>query len=74
MLRQAFEGPTVDPEVRAVFNRALDDLRRAGATVLDTVHDRRARFDPRGRTAAACNPFKYEINHWLAEQGDRTFR
>ena len=37
MLRQAFEGPTVDAEVRAVFNRALDDLRRAGATVLDTV-------------------------------------
>ena len=44
VLRQAYEGPTVDPEVRAVFAEALDDLRRAGATVLDTVIIRRARI------------------------------
>ena len=44
VLRQAFEGPTVDPEVRAVFNRAIDDLRRAGATVLDTVDIAEPRF------------------------------
>ena len=70
MLRQAFEGPTVDPEVRAVFNRALDDLRRAGATVLDTVLI--AESDSIRRSGrGGCNPFKYEINRWLAEQGDR---
>src|SRR6185369_16694729 len=28
VLRQAFEGPSVDPEVRAVFNRAIEDLRK----------------------------------------------
>ncbi len=42
VLRQAFEAPNgqpdaVDPEVRAVFNRAIADLRKAGATVIDTV-------------------------------------
>lgn len=69
VLRQAFEGPTVDPEVRAVFNRAIDDMRRAGATVLDTVNivglDSARRLSRGGQ----CNPFWYEINHWLAEQG-----
>src|SRR5262252_2689612 len=37
ILPQAFEGPTVDPEVRSVFERAVKELRAAGATVLDTV-------------------------------------
>src|SRR5262245_6206444 len=69
VLRQAFEGPTVDPEVRAVFNKAIDDLRRAGATVLDTVTIVGADSINRSRRGAACNPFWYEINQWLAQQG-----
>ncbi len=70
VLRQAFERPTVDPEVRAVFNRAIDDLRKAGATVLDTVII--AESDSISRSnRGGCNPFRYEINRWLAEQGDR---
>jgi amidase len=69
VLRQAFEAPTVDPEVRAVFTRALDDLRRAGATVVDTVII--AESDSIRRSGrGGCNPFKYEINRWLADQGD----
>jgi Asp-tRNA(Asn)/Glu-tRNA(Gln) amidotransferase A subunit family amidase len=70
VLRQAFEGPTVDPDVRAVFDKALADLRRAGATVLDTVII--AEMDSIRRAGRGdCNPFKYEFNQWLAQQGDR---
>jgi amidase len=70
VLRQAFESPTVDPEVRAVFTRAIDDLRRAGATVLDTVII--TEMDSIRRSGrGGCNPFKYEFNAWLAQQGDR---
>lgn len=69
VLRQAFEGPTVDPEVRAVFNRALDDLRRAGATVLDTVIIADLDSVRRLNRGGQCNPFWYEINRWLAQQG-----
>jgi Asp-tRNA(Asn)/Glu-tRNA(Gln) amidotransferase A subunit family amidase len=70
VLRQAFENPTVDPEVRAVFTRAIEDLRRAGATVLDTVIV--AEMDSIRRSGrGGCNPFKYEFNVWLAQQGDR---
>jgi amidase len=70
VLRQAFESPTVDPEVRAVFNRAIDDLRKAGVTVLDTVMI--TELDSIRRSGrGGCNPFKYEFNAWLAQQGDR---
>jgi Asp-tRNA(Asn)/Glu-tRNA(Gln) amidotransferase A subunit family amidase len=69
VLRQAFEGPTVDPEVRAVFNRALDDMRRAGATVLDTVIIADLDSVRRLSRGGQCNPFWYEINQWLKEQG-----
>ncbi|HXT15970.1 MAG TPA: amidase family protein [Gemmatimonadaceae bacterium] len=67
VLRQAFEAPTVDPEVRAIFNRAIEDLRKAGATVLDTVmiaeSDSIRRSGPRG----GCNPFRAEFDAWLAQ-------
>jgi Asp-tRNA(Asn)/Glu-tRNA(Gln) amidotransferase A subunit family amidase len=68
VLRQAFEGPTVDPEVRAVFDRAIADLRKAGATVLDTVLVPQADSILRSNRGG-CNPCKYEFDRWLAEQG-----
>jgi len=71
VLRQAFESPTVDPEVRAVFDRAIADLRRAGATVLDTVLIAGMDSIRRSGRAGPCNPFRYEFNQWLAQQGDR---
>jgi amidase len=74
VLRQAFESPNgdkdnVDPEVRAAFNRAIADLRKAGATVIDTVLI--PQFDSIRRSGGrgGCNPFKYEFNEWLAQQG-----
>jgi len=71
VLRQAFESPTVDPEVRAVFDRAVADLRRDGAVVVDTVMV--VQLDSIRRSGrGGCNPFKYELNAWLAAQGGRT--
>jgi amidase len=76
VLRQAFEGPNVDPDVRAAFHRAIEDLRKAGATVLDTVlitevdSLRRAGRGGGGGSGGPCAPFKYEFNAWLAEQGE----
>ena len=75
VLRQAFENLPVDPEVRAVFDRAIADLRKAGATVLDTVDIagldsiRRAGRGG-GGGGGPCAPFKYEFNAWLAQQGE----
>ena len=74
VLRQAFEASNggadqVDPEVRAAFNRAVADLRKAGATVVDTVIIAESDSIRRSGGRGGCNPFKYEFNQWLAQQG-----
>jgi amidase len=70
ILRQAYERDTTDPEIVDVFMAAVEDLKRAGATVVDPV-----RIDlqnvRRRQGAGPCQGFKYDINHYLAAQGDR---
>jgi amidase len=68
VLRQAYERPSADPEVLQVFAAALDELRAAGATLVDPapVDVSQAR---RPRGAGACGGFKYEINRYLASRG-----
>lgn len=70
VLRQAYERPTTDGEVRAVFERAVADLRRAGATVTDSVPipglDSLMQAD-----TAECNRFKFDLERWLASTGGR---
>src|SRR3954470_9144622 len=70
VLRQAYERPTLDSEVTRVFARAIADLRRAGATVIDTVLVPELDSIQRSNRQP-CNPFKYEFNAWLAAQGDK---
>jgi amidase len=71
VLRSAYERDTTDPEIVQVFMAAVDDLRRAGATVIDpaTVEglDRIRRPEGMG----PCRGFKYDINRYLARHGDR---
>jgi amidase len=70
VLRQAYERPTTDPEVVRVFTAALDDMRRAGAAIVDPATV--AGLDEHLRAfTGSCNQFKYDIEAWLARQGDR---
>ena len=69
VLRQAYERPTADPEVLAVFNNALAELRWAGASVVDTVLV--PELDSLLRAnRGSCNPFKFELNQWLTAAGN----
>lgn len=72
VLRQAYERPGADAEVLAVFDRALDDMRRAGATVIDTVLipelDSLLRAQ---RGSGGCHRFKYDLGRWIASTGGR---
>ena len=70
VLRQAYERDTTDPEVVAVFRAALEDMKTAGATIVDPVavpldNVRRA------EGAGSCGGFKYDVNRYLASHGDR---
>ena len=71
VLRQAYLRPAADAEVLAVFDRAVTDLRRAGATVLDSVPmpglDSLLSAD-----VGECDRFRYDLERWMAGTGGRT--
>jgi uncharacterized protein YbbC (DUF1343 family)/Asp-tRNA(Asn)/Glu-tRNA(Gln) amidotransferase A subunit family amidase len=69
VLPQAYLSSTTDAEVRAVFARAVDDLRRLGATVVDSVMI--PELDSLRRAfRGSCNPFKHDFEQYLASQGE----
>jgi amidase len=66
ILRQAYETRTTDSEVVAVFTKALDYMKKAGATIVDS-----ARVDPAAmRGGGSCSRFKYDLEKYFAERGD----
>lgn len=71
ILRQAYERATLDTEVTTVFMRAVADLRRQGATVIDSVPI--PELDSIRRVQrGGCNRFKYDLEAWIASTGNRT--
>jgi Asp-tRNA(Asn)/Glu-tRNA(Gln) amidotransferase A subunit family amidase len=66
ILRQAYERQSTDSEVVTLFGRALDDMRRAGAIIVDSV-----RVDTAAMPRGNCNQTKADLNQWLASHGDR---
>jgi Asp-tRNA(Asn)/Glu-tRNA(Gln) amidotransferase A subunit family amidase len=65
VLRQAYDRPTLDPEVRQLFASALDDLRRAGAIVVDSVRIDSLEAIQR-RQQGGCNRFKADLERYFA--------
>jgi Asp-tRNA(Asn)/Glu-tRNA(Gln) amidotransferase A subunit family amidase len=64
VLNQAWERESTDAEVREVFRAALADVRRQGATVIDSVP--LPGFDSLLRTATGCNRFRHDLETYLA--------
>jgi Asp-tRNA(Asn)/Glu-tRNA(Gln) amidotransferase A subunit family amidase len=71
VLRHAYERPTTDPEIVQVFMRAIEDLRRAGAVIVDPVTPEGIEAIRRAEGVGPCAGFKYDINRYLASRGDR---
>jgi amidase len=71
VLRQAYERDTTDPEIVEVFMKAVDDLRRAGATIVDPAGIEGLEAIRRAQGVGPCMGFKYDINRYLASHGDR---
>lgn len=65
VLLPAWDRPTTDPEVRAVFAAAVADLRRLGATVLDSV-PLPGLAALQARDTADCNRTRHDLEQWLA--------
>ena len=71
VLPQAYLTATTDTEVVRVFTRALADLRKSGATVIDSVVI--PELDSLRRAqSGGCNPFKFDFERYLSTRNDST--
>jgi amidase len=68
VLRQAYERASMDGEVIGVFRNALDELKAAGAEVVDPAAVEDAR---RPQGTGTCRGFKYDLDDYLARRGQR---
>lgn len=71
ILREAYERESTDPEIVRVFMSAVEDLKRAGAIVVDPAPVKGLETIRRTPGVAPCMGFKYDINRYLASHGDR---
>jgi Asp-tRNA(Asn)/Glu-tRNA(Gln) amidotransferase A subunit family amidase len=71
VLHAAYERQnlTVDEDVLKVFAKALDDLRAAGATIVDPAAVDTSQVRRAQTTGGSCRGFKYDINEYLKERG-----
>ena len=70
VLHEAYDRESADPEVIKVFQQAIADLRRAGATVIDPAPVEGYSAIKRIPDAGPCMGFKYDLNAFLAVRGD----
>jgi Asp-tRNA(Asn)/Glu-tRNA(Gln) amidotransferase A subunit family amidase len=71
VLRFAYERDSTDPEIVQVFMRAVEDLKAAGATIIDPGVIDGLSDIRRQPNAGPCMGFKYDINRFLAGHGDK---
>src|SRR5689334_19888155 len=67
VLHAAYDRPTADSEVMAVFKNALRELKAAGAEIVDPADV--AGLPERPQNPLPCRGFKYDLEHYLAEAG-----
>jgi Asp-tRNA(Asn)/Glu-tRNA(Gln) amidotransferase A subunit family amidase len=67
VLRALVDTDTADPEVAAVFGRALADLERAGASLVDPFEI--PRFEALTEATGFCSRFRYDLGRYLASLG-----
>ena len=69
VLHGAYERESTDPEVVRIFMAAVEDMRRAGATIVDPAPVEGLESIRREQAGGPCMGFKYDINRYLAAQG-----
>ena len=68
VLHEAYDRSSADPEIIRIFTAALEDLRRAGATVVDPAKVDGLDAIRRQGGNGQCMGFKYDMNHFLADR------
>jgi amidase len=73
VLHQAYDTPTLDRDVDALFRGVLGELRNLGADVIDPVAVE-GLDEMRAAQTGTCNQFKYDLNRYLAGLGEQAPR
>jgi Asp-tRNA(Asn)/Glu-tRNA(Gln) amidotransferase A subunit family amidase len=68
VLRALVETETADPAVMAAFERALADITRAGATLVDPFVI--PRFEALTEATGFCSRFRFDLAHYLRALGE----
>jgi amidase len=71
VLRFAYERDSTDPEIVQVFMRAVEDLKYAGATIVDPGVIEGIGDIRRQQGVGPCMGFKYDLNRFFADRGDK---
>lgn len=71
VLHEAYDRPTLDPEIRAIFEAALEDLKRQGAVIVDPAKVEAYAALPNPWAGPPCMGFKYDLNAFLAARAGR---
>src|SRR3954452_1367610 len=70
VLHQAYDTPTLDRDVDAVFRGAMGELRNLGAEVIDPV-EVPGLDEMRRAQGGGCNQFKHDLNEYLGRLSDK---
>jgi Asp-tRNA(Asn)/Glu-tRNA(Gln) amidotransferase A subunit family amidase len=72
VLHAAYDRPNADPEIVRIFQAAVEDLKHAGATIVDPANVEGLDAIKRPQNGGGpCMGFKYDLNHFLAARGDK---
>jgi Asp-tRNA(Asn)/Glu-tRNA(Gln) amidotransferase A subunit family amidase len=67
VLRALIDTETADFEINDIFEQAINDLKTAGATIVDPFSVEH--FDELRKAVRFCSRFRYDINNYLASLG-----
>ena len=70
VLRVLSDTETADPEIKALFTMAIQDLKRLGAEIIDPFEI--AKLDELIKATGFCSRFRYDINNYFASLGDKS--
>lgn len=68
VVRQYFDTPATDPEVKALTEQAIADLKTQGATIIDTFELPEYDRGPANQKPT-CGGFEHDLNAYLAAHG-----
>ena len=71
VFRRLVDHDNADPEIKQLFFAALDDMREAGATIIDFVAIEN--FDALNDEIRSCSSFRYDLKNYLQTLEDAPF-